>query len=171
MVHFQTVQLAEKDNRLNIMNEILNGMKILKLYAWEESFENKVTAIRDREVRKYFYLIKNIFHLFHFQIVALKRSAHLKAINMIVWLFTPSLIAVFSFTTFVLSSEENRMTPAVTFVSLALFGILRVPLALLPAAITGLIQVKFERSEKNCHLNFEFSVEDFFEPNLSVFAE
>ena len=29
------------------MDEILNGMKVLKLYAWEESFENTITAIRD----------------------------------------------------------------------------------------------------------------------------
>lgn len=62
---------------------------------------------------------------------------------MIIWLFTPSLIAVVSFATYVLSDEENILDPAKTFVSLALFGILRLPLALLPAAITGIIQVIF----------------------------
>ena len=33
------------------MNEILNGMKILKLYAWESSFERQVLDIRENEVR------------------------------------------------------------------------------------------------------------------------
>lgn len=27
--------MKEKDGRIKMMNEILNGMKILKLYAWE----------------------------------------------------------------------------------------------------------------------------------------
>lgn len=76
------------------------------------------------------------------QLVTLKKSANLKAINMITWLFTPSLIALVSFTTFVLSDPANVLTPTTTFVSLALFGILRLPLALLPAAITGLVMVK-----------------------------
>ena len=35
---------------MRVMNEILNGIKILKLYAWEESFEDKVNVIRNREV-------------------------------------------------------------------------------------------------------------------------
>ena len=32
------------------MNEILDGMKVLKLYAWEPSFARKVQNIRSQEV-------------------------------------------------------------------------------------------------------------------------
>ena len=32
------------------MDEILNGMKIIKLYAWEDSFKEKVNAIRQTEI-------------------------------------------------------------------------------------------------------------------------
>ncbi|GAV06290.1 hypothetical protein RvY_16304 [Ramazzottius varieornatus] len=130
-------QLTEKDARMKVMNEILNGIKILKLYAWEKSFEEKVQVVRGREL------------------AALRRSAHLKAINMITWLFTPSLIALVSFTTFVLSDENNILTPSTTFVSLALFGILRVPLALLPAAITGIIQSKLSLNRIQAFLQSE----------------
>ena len=42
--------MKQKDGRIKMMNEILNGMKILKLYAWEESFEQQVLDIREREV-------------------------------------------------------------------------------------------------------------------------
>ncbi|XP_055346866.1 LOW QUALITY PROTEIN: multidrug resistance-associated protein 1-like [Paramacrobiotus metropolitanus] len=118
----EAAQLEEKDQRMKVMHEILNGIKILKLYAWEESFENKVETVRNKEL------------------VALRKSANLKAINMITWLFTPSLVAVVSYTCYVLSDDHNILNPAKTFVSLALFSILRLPLALLPAAITGIIQ-------------------------------
>ena len=40
-------QMRNKDKRSRLMDEILNGMKVLKLYAWEESFEKTVTAIRN----------------------------------------------------------------------------------------------------------------------------
>ena len=34
--------MKNKDLRTKTMDEILNGMKILKLYAWEISFQEKV---------------------------------------------------------------------------------------------------------------------------------
>lgn len=48
--------MAEKDKRLDILNEILAGIKIIKMYAWEVPFINKVQTIREREtdfIRKY----------------------------------------------------------------------------------------------------------------------
>ncbi len=33
-----------QDRRTKLMDEILNGIKILKLYAWETSFEKKVVV-------------------------------------------------------------------------------------------------------------------------------
>ena len=35
----QKKNMLMKDERVKLMNEILNGIKILKLYAWEKSFE------------------------------------------------------------------------------------------------------------------------------------
>ena len=43
MKKLQISQMTNKDRRTKMMDEILNGMKILKLYAWEKSFEGKVT--------------------------------------------------------------------------------------------------------------------------------
>jgi ATP-binding cassette, subfamily C (CFTR/MRP), member 1 len=31
-----------KDERLKLLNEMLNGIKVLKLYAWEESIQSRV---------------------------------------------------------------------------------------------------------------------------------
>lgn len=39
-----------KDTRIKVENEVLGGMKIIKLYAWERPFMSKITATRDREL-------------------------------------------------------------------------------------------------------------------------
>ena len=38
--------MKQKDIRVKKMNELLQGMKILKLYAWEQSFLDEVEGIR-----------------------------------------------------------------------------------------------------------------------------
>jgi len=35
----QVKQMKYKDERIKLMNEILNGIKVLKMYAWEMSFK------------------------------------------------------------------------------------------------------------------------------------
>lgn len=40
-----------KDERLKLLNDMLNGIKVLKLYAWEESMLKMVSEIRDREMK------------------------------------------------------------------------------------------------------------------------
>src|SRR5690348_6898067 len=42
--------MKNKDKRVKLMNEILNGIKVFKLYAWETSFRDKVFGIRQYEV-------------------------------------------------------------------------------------------------------------------------
>ena len=47
----ETQQLAAKDARLKLMSEILNGIKVLKLYAWELPFMKKIKEIRKKEIK------------------------------------------------------------------------------------------------------------------------
>lgn len=39
------------DGRIRLMNEILNGIKILKFYAWEKAFLEQVLGHREKELR------------------------------------------------------------------------------------------------------------------------
>lgn len=45
-----------KDERMKICNEILNGVKVIKLYAWEPPMEEVVEQIRCKEL----YLIQKV---------------------------------------------------------------------------------------------------------------
>ncbi|KAG0353636.1 hypothetical protein BGZ54_002156, partial [Gamsiella multidivaricata] len=43
-------KLEGMDGRVRLMNEILSGIKIIKLYGWEESFMERVRVFRNREL-------------------------------------------------------------------------------------------------------------------------
>ena len=46
----QEQNMGFKDVRIKLIDEILNGIKVLKFYAWESSFMAKVDDIRQKEV-------------------------------------------------------------------------------------------------------------------------
>ena len=48
---YQIDQMKQKDGRVKLMNEILGGIKVLKLYAWEKSFIKQILDIRDNSNR------------------------------------------------------------------------------------------------------------------------
>ena len=50
MEKYNTKQMTLKDERVNLITEILNGIKVLKLYAWEKSFIEKIGEIRHKEI-------------------------------------------------------------------------------------------------------------------------
>ena len=41
----QVLQMKQKDSRIKEMNEILNGIKVIKLYAWERPFQTIITKV------------------------------------------------------------------------------------------------------------------------------
>ncbi len=62
----QTLLMKEKNKRIKLMNEILSNIKVLKLYAWENSFIDKILVIREKEIK---YLI-SIFLYYDVSIVS-----------------------------------------------------------------------------------------------------
>lgn len=71
----QMKQMKNKDERVKLMNEILSGIKVLKLYAWEPSFENQVLKIRNKEIN------------------VLKQAAYLNAGTSFIWSCAPFLVS------------------------------------------------------------------------------
>jgi hypothetical protein len=45
------VYVQVKDERIKLTNEVFSGVKIIKLYAWERSFEAKLRCVREQEMR------------------------------------------------------------------------------------------------------------------------
>ena len=52
-MHLKTLQTAlskVRDERIKLTNEVLTGMKVIKLQAWENEFENRIKDVREREL-------------------------------------------------------------------------------------------------------------------------
>ena len=75
-----------------MMSEILQGMRVVKLYAWEAHFTERINAIRVLELR------------------SLKGRKYLDALCVYFWATTPVLISILTFTTYALMG--NQLTAA-----------------------------------------------------------
>ncbi|CAL8283935.1 unnamed protein product [Arctogadus glacialis] len=128
----QIKNMEHKDKRLKIMNEILNGMKILKLFAWEPSFQTQVEGIRGQELQ------------------VMRKFAYLNSFSTFIFYCAPSLVSLATFGVFVAVSPENVLDAEKAFTSIALFNILRFPLTMLPMLIAIMVQtaVSKKRLEK-----------------------
>ncbi|CAL8300312.1 unnamed protein product [Merluccius merluccius] len=128
----QIKNMKFKDKRLKIMNEVLNGMKILKLYAWELSFQTQVEGIRGQELK------------------IMRKFAYLNSVSTFIFSCVPALVSLATFAVFVGVSSNNVLNAEKAFTAISLFNILRFPLAMLPMLIAAMVQtaVSKKRLEK-----------------------
>ena len=49
--HFKRKVLVHTDKRVSLMNEVINSIRLIKMYAWEDSFNEKIQSIRLDEMR------------------------------------------------------------------------------------------------------------------------
>lgn len=106
----QVTQMEIKDERVKSMNEILSGMKVLKLYAWEPSFEKLILGVRNKEL------------------TVLQSAALFNAGTYFTWSLAPFLVSLVSYCTFVLLG--NTLDANIAFVSMTLFNILAFPMGI-----------------------------------------
>uniref|UniRef100_A0A8C6JD60 Canalicular multispecific organic anion transporter 1 n=1 Tax=Melopsittacus undulatus TaxID=13146 RepID=A0A8C6JD60_MELUD len=118
----QVRNMKNKDERMKIMSEILNGIKILKLFAWEPSFEKRVNEIRARE-------LKNLLNF-----------SYLQSVSVFVFTCAPFLVSASSFAVYVLVDENNILDAEKAFTAISLFNVLRFPMAMLPMVLSSLVQ-------------------------------
>ncbi|XP_068605615.1 multidrug resistance-associated protein 1 [Brachionichthys hirsutus] len=147
---YQMSQMKSKDSRIKLMNEMMNGIKVLKLYAWELAFKDKVSEIREGELQ------------------VLKKAAYLGAMSTFTWICAPFLVALSTFTVYVMMDEENVLDAQKAFVSLALFNILRFPLSVLPMVISSIVQASVSLTRLRVFLSHEELQEDVVQRNTDA---
>uniref|UniRef100_A0A4W3IJU3 ATP-binding cassette, sub-family C (CFTR/MRP), member 8 n=1 Tax=Callorhinchus milii TaxID=7868 RepID=A0A4W3IJU3_CALMI len=118
----QRSTLEYSSERLRKTNEMLRGIKVLKLYAWEHIFHNSVEETRRKEL------------------TSLKSFALYTSISIFMNAAIPIAAVLTTFVVHTHLSEDADLSPAVAFASLSLFHILITPLFLLSSVVRSTVK-------------------------------
>jgi ABC-type multidrug transport system fused ATPase/permease subunit len=75
----QVLKLKHSDNRMRIVNELLNSIRIIKLFAWESAYQDKVGQIRADELKN------------------LRNMSIINALMLAIWEIVPVLVSACAF--------------------------------------------------------------------------
>uniref|UniRef100_A0A4W6G242 ATP binding cassette subfamily C member 12 n=1 Tax=Lates calcarifer TaxID=8187 RepID=A0A4W6G242_LATCA len=129
------------DSRVRTMNEILNSIKLIKMYAWEDSFEKKVADLRKNEKKK------------------LQMVSYIQNINTSITSIIPTLATVL---TFVVHTTLPSLRYFQAFTTIAIFNSMRFCLALLPLCVKALAEAAVSVARLRvcmftvCHCNLKY---------------
>lgn len=119
----QEAIMTTTDKRIHTTNEVLQNIRIIKYFAWEERFCQVVDESRTAELKN------------------LRKRYILWAIAATSWYGSPIFITFLSFFCYTVVEKKDLNAP-IAFTALSLFNVLRVPLDQLADMITNVLQTK-----------------------------
>jgi ABC-type multidrug transport system fused ATPase/permease subunit len=130
----QKVLMVTTDNRINAVNELLQGIRIVKFFAWEGRFEKKLEKLREVELK------------------ALWNYILLNASNKIIWSSAPVLVSFCTFFTMTMFSGRD-LSISTAFTCLSIFQSLERPLKQVPDIVVKIMEalVSLKRVEEYIH--------------------
>uniref|UniRef100_A0A8C4Z699 ATP-binding cassette, sub-family C (CFTR/MRP), member 10 n=1 Tax=Gadus morhua TaxID=8049 RepID=A0A8C4Z699_GADMO len=122
--------LRYKDSRVKLVTELLFGVRVIKFYTWEPHFAHKISDCRQRELSH------------------LKTIKYLDAVCVYTWAALPVVVSILTFLTYVLLGHQ--LTATKVFTTLALVGMLILPLNCFPWVLNGVLEayVSLERIQR-----------------------
>ncbi|KAI6177791.1 Multidrug resistance-associated protein 1 isoform X1 [Aphelenchoides bicaudatus] len=139
---FTTVQMKHKDERLKLINDLLNGIKILKLYGWESSMQKIVGKIRQLEVMEIvkIELIRTFI-----------RMSYDIAPFIVIFDYTAILVTFYGYAIV----DGNHLTPKSAFVTIFLFDMIRYSIYRIPQLLANVVTTMISLRRVNKFLNEE----------------
>jgi ABC-type multidrug transport system fused ATPase/permease subunit len=122
MKSLQKAMSSVRDERIKLSNEVLAGMKVIKLQAWEKEYQRKIEEIRNEEL------------------ALMKKYVMAQAYSGTLFGAIPMVVAICTFMAYI--AMGNSLDVATALTSLALFDILRFPLFMLPNVINNVVEAK-----------------------------
>ena len=110
----QMRQIKAKDSRILLMNEILQEIKVLKLYAWEKPFMTKIDSAQMEEIK------------------SIKDNALLSALLWITYTGAPLVVTLATFIVYIFSDPSHVLTAEKVFGTVAVFNVVRIPMNQFP---------------------------------------
>lgn len=111
------------DARAKMIQELLGGMRIIKFFSWEQPYLDKVHEIRHKEL------------------VKIRLLLIIRALTMAIAMSLPVIATIIAFSAYAYTGGNDR-DPAIIFTSLTLFNLLRMPLLMLPLALSSATDAK-----------------------------
>ncbi|KAI7862036.1 P-loop containing nucleoside triphosphate hydrolase protein [Spinellus fusiger] len=110
-----------RDKRVGLMNEVLQGIRQIKFFAWESKWEERVMESRKEEIKhlRTVYILEVLFGL--------------------LWQGSPILVTIISFWSFT-KLEGNELTAPIAFTAVSIFNELRFALNVLPETFIESLQ-------------------------------
>ncbi|XP_023223764.1 multidrug resistance-associated protein 5-like [Centruroides sculpturatus] len=118
------------DERVQLMNEIITSIKLIKMYAWEIPFAKKITDVREKEKK------------------ILQKSAFLQSLSTSI---SPSIVIIATVATFLGHTlSGNPLNAPLAFTVLSVFLALQFSIGTLPYAVKGISEgrVGLQRIQK-----------------------
>ncbi|KAG0301029.1 hypothetical protein BGZ98_008678 [Dissophora globulifera] len=112
----QAKQTVITTERVHLMSQILTAIKLVKFYAWERPFRDRVNIVRLRESQLF------------------KKSFQVRAINMAVVFTLPVVIILIALTIYDIR-RVGQLSSSVVFTAVGIFNTLRYPFLMLPVAV------------------------------------
>lgn len=128
--------MTTTDKRIHTTNEVLQNIRIIKYFAWEERFAGVVNESRTVELKR------------------LRKRYVLWALAATSWYGSPILITFLSFLCYTVVEKKDLDAP-IAFTALSLFNVLRVPLDQLADMVTNVLQTKVSVDRVEEYLNEE----------------
>ncbi|KAL4446696.1 hypothetical protein ABPG77_007940 [Micractinium sp. CCAP 211/92] len=122
--------VAYTDARVKLCTEVITGIKAIKLYAWEEPYVQRISKLREAELKQ------------------IRKATLLGTVNNLVFGGGPIIISLAALMTY--SALGYPLTASVAFPALSLFNLLRFPVMMFPQQIMNLIngKVALDRIQK-----------------------
>ncbi|KAG0252846.1 hypothetical protein BG011_006711 [Mortierella polycephala] len=111
------------DKRAELMNELLQAIRVVKFFSWERNFYGKVDKSRELEL----YQLRLRFTWWIF--------------GTALWFGTPVIVTITTFFVYT-KVAGNVLTAAIAFPSLALFNVLRAPMDAFPEMLSQCLRAK-----------------------------
>uniref|UniRef100_A0A8C9SPU2 Multidrug resistance-associated protein 4 n=1 Tax=Scleropages formosus TaxID=113540 RepID=A0A8C9SPU2_SCLFO len=120
---FRSKTAAFTDSRIRTMNEVVSGIRIIKMYAWEKSFSTLVNEVRRKEISK------------------IMKSSYLRGLNMASFFVASKIIVFITFLVYVMLG--NVISAGRVFVAVSLYSAVRLTVTLFfPSAVEKVSEAK-----------------------------
>ncbi|XP_012944861.1 canalicular multispecific organic anion transporter 2, partial [Aplysia californica] len=137
MKTYQYQMMKVKDARLRLMGEVLNGIKVIKLYGWEPLFTQKILDVRNTELK------------------VLLKYAIVDAVDTFSYTASTFWITFLILMTYVLIEPDHHLDASQAFVTISYIGIIRMAINNLPILIRTLVKSATSISRINKFLHLE----------------